>query len=79
MASSEENQPIKWKSQGMDTLYMGDKEQDIENMQGLWAQVIKQMTKSLTKMEIHLPTNQLIKIDLAKPRYLSWLELLYLA
>lgn len=37
----------------MDTLYMGDKEQeDVENIQGFWALVIKQVTKSLTEIAI---------------------------
>ena len=39
----------------MDTLYTADKEEeDVENIQGFWPQVIKQMTKSLTKIEIPL-------------------------
>lgn len=29
----------------MNTLYMGGKEEDVENIQGLWAQVTDEMTK----------------------------------
>ena len=65
----------------MDKLCMGDeKEEDVENNQGFWVQVIKQRTKIIDKNRdsLHLVTD-LSKLTQTKRRYFSSSALLHLA